>query len=72
MRRAHEAMLTSRSSDLPVLARVALTAAIRNEDDLLALLDNSPTRAPAKPVPDAVALASMSAFRRTAENICSI
>jgi hypothetical protein len=42
MRRAHEAMLHSRSSDLLTLARVALQAAIRNEADLLALLSADP------------------------------
>jgi hypothetical protein len=39
LRRAHGAMILSRSSDLLTLARVALQAAIRNEADLLALLD---------------------------------
>jgi hypothetical protein len=38
MRRAHQAMLDSRSHDLLILARAALQAAIRNEGDLLALL----------------------------------
>ena len=42
MRRAHQAMLDSRSSDLLTLARVALQAAIRSEADLLALLDDRP------------------------------
>jgi hypothetical protein len=42
MRRAHEAMLASRSTDLLTLARLALQAAIRSEDDLLALLDDTP------------------------------
>jgi hypothetical protein len=42
LRRAHQAMLHSRSSDLLTLARVALQAAIRNEADLLALLDADP------------------------------
>jgi hypothetical protein len=51
MRRAHRAMLESRSSDLLILARVALEAAIRTDGDLLALLETSPTRAPAKPAP---------------------
>jgi hypothetical protein len=39
LRRAHRAMLASRSTDLLTLARLALQGAIRNEDDLLALLD---------------------------------
>jgi hypothetical protein len=38
LRRAHQAMLTSRSTDLLVLARLALQAAVHTEDDLLALL----------------------------------
>jgi hypothetical protein len=38
LRRAHQAMLDSRSTDLLTLARVALQAAIRCEADLLALL----------------------------------
>jgi hypothetical protein len=42
MKRAHQAMLDSRSSDLLTLARVALQAAIRTEADLLALLDDRP------------------------------
>jgi hypothetical protein len=42
MRRAHTAMLDSRSTDLLVLARLALQAAIRCEGDLLALLDDRP------------------------------
>jgi len=48
MRRAHQAMLDSRSSDFLTLARVALQAAIRNETDLLALLPVAP---PPKPAP---------------------
>jgi hypothetical protein len=42
MRRAHQAMLDSRSHDLLILARAALQAAIRNEGDLLALLSEQP------------------------------
>jgi hypothetical protein len=42
LRRAHQAMLLSRSSDLLTLARVALQAAIRTEADLLALLPADP------------------------------
>jgi hypothetical protein len=41
-RRAHEAMLDSHSTDLLVLARCALQGAIRNEADLLELLDDAP------------------------------
>lgn len=37
LRRAHEPMVKSRSSDLLILARLALEAAIRTEADLLAL-----------------------------------
>jgi len=47
MRRAHQAMLDSRSSDLLTLARVALEAAIRTEADILELLQ------PANPPPKA-------------------
>jgi hypothetical protein len=57
LRRAHEAVLKSRSSDLMVLARVALQGAIRTEADLLALLETPPTHAPIKPM-QAVTLAS--------------
>ena len=39
LRRAHRAMLDWRSSDLLTLARVALEAAIRSDDDLRDLLD---------------------------------
>jgi hypothetical protein len=46
IRRAHAAMLDSRSNDLMKLARVALEAAIRNENDLLALLEE-----PRRPMP---------------------
>jgi hypothetical protein len=46
-------MLDSRSHDLLMLARVALEAAIRTENDLLALLDEPPAtstpRGSAKP-----------------------
>jgi hypothetical protein len=45
LRRAHAAMLQSRSTDLLTLARVALQASVRSEDDLLALLpEPSPHR----------------------------
>jgi hypothetical protein len=46
LRRAHLAMLDSRSSDLLTLARAALEAAIRDSDDLLLLLD--PPKPPVK------------------------
>lgn len=46
LRRAHHAMLDSRSTDLLTLARLALQAAIRSEDDLLALIDDTPRRLP--------------------------
>jgi hypothetical protein len=49
LRRAHEAMLDCRSTDLLKLARVALEAAIRQEADLLDLL---PPERP-KPAPGA-------------------
>jgi hypothetical protein len=42
LRRAHRAMLDSRSSDLMTLARRALEGAIRDQDDLAALLDGMP------------------------------
>lgn len=42
LRRAHEAMLKSQSSDLRVLARAALQAAVRCEADLLAILEHPP------------------------------
>lgn len=42
VRRAHEAMLKSRSTDLLTLARLALEAAIKTESDVLALLTPSP------------------------------
>jgi hypothetical protein len=42
LRRAHEAMLDSHSTDLLVLARCALQGAIRNEANLLELLDDAP------------------------------
>lgn len=45
LRRAHRAMLDSKSSDFLKLARCALEAAIRNEDDLFALID-TPGRPP--------------------------
>jgi hypothetical protein len=46
VRRAHLALLRARSSDLLTLARAALQGAIRNEHDLLDLLEP-----PAKPAP---------------------
>jgi hypothetical protein len=45
VRRAHEKMLASRSTDLLVLARICLENAIRNEADLIALLDDRPPAA---------------------------
>ena len=45
-RTAHEAMLASRSTELLVLARLALQAAIRDR-----FLDSAPSRAPAKAAP---------------------
>ena len=49
MKRAHQAMLDSRSTDLLTLAPFALQGAIRNESDLLDLL---PPERP-KPTPGA-------------------
>lgn len=53
LRRAHRAMLDARSNDLLKLARCALEAAIRDEGDLLALLDDNtpPPRRPAPALP---------------------
>jgi hypothetical protein len=53
LRRAHAAMLDARSGDLLKLARVCLEAAIRDEADLLALLDDNtpPPRRPAPALP---------------------
>lgn len=48
--RAHVAMLRSRSTDLLVLARLALQGAIRDEADLLKLL--SPERLTTSPIPE--------------------
>jgi hypothetical protein len=48
VRRAHEAMLKSRSSDLLVLARVALEAAIPTANVLVDLLDEAQHPHPAK------------------------
>ncbi|SIO54813.1 hypothetical protein SAMN05443247_07908 [Bradyrhizobium erythrophlei] len=48
LRRAHTAMLDSRSSDLLTLARVALQGAIRSEIDLLELLEPKPPMASIK------------------------
>jgi len=44
IRRAASAMRESRSNDLLILARVALQAAIRSEDDPFALLKDTTTR----------------------------
>jgi len=49
-------MRESRSNDLLILARVALQAAIRSEDDIFALLKDTPTP-PAIPPPVELALA---------------
>jgi hypothetical protein len=57
LRRAHQAMLDCRSSDLLTLARAALESAVRNENDLLQLLppaaaearSKAPRRASAQP-----------------------
>ena len=58
LRRAADAMRESRSNDLFVLSRVALEAAIRDEVDLVALLEPKPTTVkPAKPMPAAMSLA---------------
>jgi hypothetical protein len=43
LRRAHQAMLDSRSSYLLTLASAALQGAIRNEGDLVALLPPEPS-----------------------------
>jgi hypothetical protein len=57
MRRAHQAMLDSRSSDLLTLARVALQAAIRTEADLLAVLAaDPPAKKPRQTAPAALSL----------------
>jgi hypothetical protein len=48
LRRAHQAMLGSRSTDLLTLARVALQAAIRSQDDLLELLNGAKPPHPSK------------------------
>jgi hypothetical protein len=62
MRRAHQAMLDSRSHDLLILARAALQAAIRNEGDLLALLPEPPaTSTPRRSVEKHVAQAAETA-----------
>jgi hypothetical protein len=58
LRRARDAMIGSRSSDLLVLARVALQAAIRNEGDLIEPLS-----------PDALA---MSAFTQKADIVGTV
>jgi hypothetical protein len=56
IRRAASAMRKSRSNDLLILARVALQAAIRSEDDLFAVLKDTTTQ-PAFPPPVELALA---------------
>ena len=56
IRRAASAMRESRSNDLLILARVALQAAIRSEDDPFALLKDT-TTPPAFPPPVELALA---------------
>ena len=56
IRRAASAMRESRSNDLLILARVALQAAIRSEDDLFALLKDT-TTPPAFPPPVELAFA---------------
>jgi hypothetical protein len=56
IRRAASAMRESRSNDLLILARVALQAAIRSEDDLFALLKDT-TTPPAFPPPVELAIA---------------
>jgi hypothetical protein len=56
VRIAHLAMLDSRSHDLLVLARLALEAAIRSENDLVELLDDAKPR-PASAVATAHAAA---------------
>jgi hypothetical protein len=43
LKRAHRAVLDSRSTDLLTICRLALEAAIRSESDLLALLPEPPT-----------------------------
>jgi hypothetical protein len=56
LRRTHEAMLKSRSTDLLVLAGLALQAAIRSRADLVALLpDDPPEPAPPRRVEQGVA-----------------
>jgi hypothetical protein len=56
VRRAHRAMLDSRSSDLLTLARCALEGAIRDENDLHSLLEERPSRrAPANAAAHATA-----------------
>jgi hypothetical protein len=47
----------AQSTDYFVMTRACLEAAIRTEDDLAELFNSAPTRAPAKPVPEHVALA---------------
>ena len=56
IRRAASAMRESRSNDLLILARAALQAAIRSEDDLFALLKDTTTQ-PAFPPPVELAFA---------------
>jgi hypothetical protein len=59
VRRAHTAMLDSRSSDLLTLARVCLEAAVRSTDDLMALL---PAEPPTKPAPAKAPAATVAAL----------
>lgn len=51
LRRAHEGMLKSKSTDLLILARAALENAIRCEGDLLALLNEPKSLPPPPPRP---------------------
>jgi hypothetical protein len=56
IRRAAMAIKDARTNDYFLMARAALEGAVRDGDDLLALLENTPTRTPAKAAPaDAVA-----------------
>ena len=56
IRRTASPMRESRSNDLLILACVALQAAIRSEDDIFALLKDTPTP-PALPPPVELVLA---------------
>jgi hypothetical protein len=72
LRRAHEAMLKSRSTDLLVLARLALQAAIRSESDLIELLAPGPIAMSGSPratdVVSAAGLGPLSAKMQTHEH----